>query len=136
MYLFVNRQLLDDFLPDEPTQYLHQNVGVGFDELGGDGFGSLLLSPPAIYFHRRRDLCVDVVESVGQLCRLVIPVGDVILDMQGIHFIDSSGFQVLIALLKTAELHQSNIDVMNVSDDLKELFDLLSLSDVFQIAAN
>ena len=60
----------------------------------------------------------------------------VVLDLADVNFIDSSAFQVLIALLKTAELHQSTLDVINVSDDLSELFDLLNLSDVFQIAAN
>ena len=58
------------------------------------------------------------------------------LNFEGVVFVDSSGFQVLIALIKAAELYNSNIEVMNVSEDLKELFDLLNLSDVFQIAAN
>jgi len=58
------------------------------------------------------------------------------LDLENVSFIDSSGFQVLIALLKTAELYNSRLEVMNISSDLKELFDLLSLSDVFQITAN
>lgn len=58
------------------------------------------------------------------------------IDFEGVTFIDSSGFQVMIALLKAAELFKSKIELMNVSDDLRELFDLLNLSDVFQIAAN
>ncbi|NOZ46099.1 MAG: STAS domain-containing protein [Chlorobi bacterium] len=58
------------------------------------------------------------------------------IDFNEVNFIDSSGFQVLITILKASELYNSHIEVMNVSDDLKELFDLLNLSDVFQIAAN
>ena len=70
------------------------------------------------------------------LSYLTKPNNIVVLDLADVNFIDSSAFQVLIALLKTAELHQSTIEVINVSDDLNELFDLLNLSDVFQITAN
>ena len=58
------------------------------------------------------------------------------IDFKGVVFVDSSGFQVLIALLKAAELFNSDLEIINVSEDLKELFDLLSLSDAFEIAAN
>ena len=67
---------------------------------------------------------------------VMITKNNLSLDFGGINFVDSSAFQVLVALLKIADLYGSKLEIINVSDDLKELFDLLSLSDVFEIAAN
>lgn len=67
---------------------------------------------------------------------IMVTENNLTLDFEGVNFVDSSAFQVLVAILKTADLYGSRLEIINVSDDLKELFDLLSLSDVFQIAAN
>lgn len=72
-----------------------------------------------------------------ELIPIIMVVGNSLtLDFEGVNFVDSSVFQVLTALLKAAELYKSRLEILNVSDDLKELFDLLNLSDVFQITAN
>ena len=81
------------------------------------------------------------INNAGIIKNELIPIititeNSLILDFGGINFVDSSAFQVLVALLKIADLYGSKLEIINVSADLKELFDLLSLSDVFEIAAN
>lgn len=81
------------------------------------------------------------INNAAQIKEMLLPLimqegNSITLDFNGIVFVDSSGFQVLVALLKAAEMYYSQFEIINISTELKELFDLLNLSDVFQIAAN
>ena len=54
------------------------------------------------------------------------------LNMTGIKFIDSSGFEMLLNLYKTAKINNSNLKLLNISDELTELIKLVELDRVFQ----
>ena len=53
---------------------------------------------------------------------------DLILDFTNVRFIDSTGFLILHKIKIKCFTDNINIDYINISDDLKELFDLIRLS--------
>lgn len=55
------------------------------------------------------------------------------LDLEGIEFIDSSGFDTLINLMKEARQAECTFYLCNISDDLQELINLLELDHVFSV---
>ncbi len=54
-------------------------------------------------------------------------------DLQGITFIDSSGFGVFLSVLKAASNNYGQFKICNVSSEVMELFKLLQLHHVFEI---
>lgn len=54
-------------------------------------------------------------------------------DLQGITFIDSSGFSVFLSALKAASNNQGEFKICNVNEEVMELFKLLQLHHVFEI---
>jgi anti-anti-sigma factor len=55
------------------------------------------------------------------------------LNFSGVKFIDSSGFETLLKVHKTSILSNSNVNLINLSDELMELFQLVELDSVLQI---
>ena len=55
------------------------------------------------------------------------------LNLSGIKFIDSSGFEILMSLYKVAKLNNSNLSLINLSVELVELVKLVELDRVFQL---
>lgn len=65
-----------------------------------------------------------------QLMELVQEPGSrVIFNLEGIRFIDTSGFDVLLAITEHARFHGSDFKLCNVTDEVKELMDLLELEE-------
>jgi len=63
-----------------------------------------------------------------QLKELVEETGmRVVFDLEGISFIDTSGFEVLKDITEHARIHGSEFELCNVTDDVKELMALLEL---------
>lgn len=56
-----------------------------------------------------------------------------LVDLSGIKFIDSSGFSVLLSLMKASNNNYGQLKICNVSRDVKELFEVLQLHNVFEI---
>lgn len=56
-----------------------------------------------------------------------------ILDLEGIKFIDSTGFSVFLSTMKAASNSNGQFKICNVSDDVKELFHVLQLHNIFEI---
>lgn len=56
-----------------------------------------------------------------------------ILDLQGIKFIDSSGFNVLLMAMKAAKNSNGEFKICNVDEEVMELFQVLHLHSVFEI---
>lgn len=85
-------------------------------------------------FKRTQRLNTIISETVkSQLIRIVKKAGNtLILDFDGIHFIDSHGFDTLIKIGQTAKEHNSNFFLYNVSSDVMELINLMELQDQFQ----
>ena len=51
----------------------------------------------------------------------------------GIRFIDSMGFEVLMNIHKTSKENNSDLNFINLSEDLMELMELVELDKVFQL---
>jgi len=67
-----------------------------------------------------------------QLVQLLNETGaELLLDLKGIKFIDTSGFNTLHKLYEVANKYNSRLFLTNVSLEVKELFRLLELEDAF-----
>jgi anti-sigma B factor antagonist len=56
-----------------------------------------------------------------------------ILNLEGIKYIDSSGFGVFLSLLKTAANNKGVFKICGISSEVMELFKLLQLHNVFTL---
>ena len=61
------------------------------------------------------------------------PNTSLVFDLQGISFIDSSGFGVFLSAMKAANNNYGRFKICNVDKDVMELFKLLQLHHVFEI---
>jgi anti-sigma B factor antagonist len=59
-----------------------------------------------------------------------------ILNLEGVQFIDSSGFGVFLSVMKVANNNYGSFKICNVSHEVMELFKLLQLHNVFEIYSN
>lgn len=62
-----------------------------------------------------------------------VPQTSLILDLQGITFVDSTGFGVFLSLMKTANNTSGHFRICNIGEEAMELFKLLQLHNVFEI---
>ena len=58
--------------------------------------------------------------------------GDVMVDMGGVGFIDSSGLGVLVGALKRARERGSDLRVRNLTPVARKVFDITGLTELFQ----
>ena len=69
-----------------------------------------------------------------ELTKIVSKPGrEVVLSMAGINFIDSSGFQAIMAVVDQASKIGSRFRICDVSQEVYELLKLMKLSFVFEI---
>ena len=61
------------------------------------------------------------------------PGKKIILNLEGIEYIDSSGFGALLSILRNAKNNDSTFKICNISADVMELVKLLQLHNVFEI---
>lgn len=61
------------------------------------------------------------------------PNTNVIFNLEGISFIDSTGFGVILSCMKAANNNYGQFKICNVNADVMELFKLLQLHHVFEI---
>ena len=61
------------------------------------------------------------------------PETKLVLDLEGIKFIDSTGFSVFLSTMKAASNHNGQFKICNVSGEVKELFQVLQLHNVFEL---
>ena len=59
-----------------------------------------------------------------------------ILDLQGIQFIDSTGFQLLLNMKRKVYFNNTRLVLTYIQDEVLELFNLLNLNNVFEIVRN
>ena len=64
------------------------------------------------------------------------PDTKLVMDLEGIKFIDSSGFGVFLSLMKAANNSNGKFKVCNLKPDVMELFKVLQLHNVFDIYNN
>ncbi|NOQ24605.1 MAG: anti-sigma factor antagonist [Bacteroidales bacterium] len=56
-----------------------------------------------------------------------------ILDLEGVEYVDSSGFGALLSILRNAKNNNSQFKICNISPEVMELVKLLQLHNVFDI---
>lgn len=61
------------------------------------------------------------------------PDTKLIINLEGIKFIDSSGFGVFLSVMKAANNNNGTLKICNLRSDVKELFQVLQLHNVFDI---
>lgn len=59
-----------------------------------------------------------------------------IINLDGVQFIDSSGFGVFLSVMKVANSNYGRFKICNVAHEVMELFKLLQLHNVFEIHGN
>ena len=64
------------------------------------------------------------------------PNAKVLINMEGIYFLDSSGFAAFLSVYKTASKNNGQIIFCNLSDSALDLFKVLQLHTVFKIIAD
>lgn len=57
----------------------------------------------------------------------------VIVDLEKVEYISSAGAGVFIGALSEAQEHEGNIVLMNPTSNVREVFDLLGLSQIFNV---
>lgn len=72
-----------------------------------------------------------VKEQLNQ--HLSTPGAKVILNLEGIKFIDSSAFGALISILKTSKEHNTTFMLCSPSGEVKELIYIMQLDTVFSV---
>ena len=61
------------------------------------------------------------------------PNTKLVLDLEGINFIDSTGFGVFLSIMKSANNNYGYFKICNITSEVMELFKLLQLHNVFEI---
>ncbi len=88
----------------------------------------------ASFFNMTRLNILNSKEVEQQLLPLVSQTGSILtLNLNGIKFVDSAGFETLLRLYKTAKMNNSSLKLINLSDELVELIKLVELDHVFQL---
>ena len=64
------------------------------------------------------------------------PNTKLVIDLEGIKFIDSSGFGVFLSLMKAANNSNGKFKICNLKPDVMELFQVLQLHNVLDIYNN
>ncbi|MBN2520159.1 MAG: STAS domain-containing protein [Bacteroidales bacterium] len=64
------------------------------------------------------------------------PGSRLILDLQGIKFIDTTGFTVLLYIYNSAKENGCSLSFRNIDPDVLELFEVAKVKDIFEICKN
>ena len=75
-------------------------------------------------------------EVKDKLNSLLEPESKLILDLDGVKFIDSSGFGAMLSVFKTARKTNSSFKICNINSEVMELVKLMQLHNVFDISDN
>jgi len=73
----------------------------------------------------------DVKEELTQFFES--PNTKLILNLDGINYVDSSGFGVFLSIMKTANNNYGFFKLCNIAPEVMELFKLLQLHNIFEI---
>lgn len=89
-----------------------------------------------ISFHQVKRLNTLIADSLRDELKQIVgtPGREVVLSLEGINFIDSSGFQSIMDIVEYANLMGSHFRISDVSQDVYELLRLMKLSFVFEIS--
>ncbi|NVO10293.1 MAG: STAS domain-containing protein [Bacteroidales bacterium] len=71
-----------------------------------------------------------------EVTKLISPHSKLVVNLEGINYIDSTGFGMLLSILRTCKNNQSLLKLCNISPEVMELVKLLQLQTVFDIRNN
>ena len=88
-----------------------------------------------ISFYRTRRLNTLIAEPLQEELMKIVsrPGREVVLSMEGLNFIDSSGFRAIMAVVTHAKNVGSHFRICDVSQEVYELLKLMKLSFVLEI---
>ena len=88
-----------------------------------------------VHFYNVKKFNVLIAHQIeDQLLQLVQQSGTkVSLNFTGVSFIDSVGFEVLLNIIRQADLNDSKLILMNVGDEAMEIIKLVELDKVLEI---
>jgi anti-sigma B factor antagonist len=75
-------------------------------------------------------------EVKEKLNSLLEPNSKLILDLDGVKFVDSSGFGAMLSVFKTARSNDSVFKICSINQEVLELVKLMKLHNVFDIHDN
>lgn len=60
---------------------------------------------------------------------------EMVIDLSGVSFIDSTGLGMLVCLFKTVKSNNGKFTIIGLSNRLRRLFDITGLADIIQISS-
>ena len=59
---------------------------------------------------------------------------DIVLDFSSLEYLSSAGLRVLVSAQKQVDANDGTLRIVNVTDDVREVFEITGLDDIFDIA--
>ena len=90
-----------------------------------------------VSFDQESKINVTVSQKIKvEITKLITPHSKLVLNLEGVNYIDSTGFGMLLSILRTCKNNQSLLKLCNISPEVMELVKLLQLQTVFDIRNN
>lgn len=87
-----------------------------------------------ISFSNDNKLNVTVTQRIKtEIIKIISPNSKIILNLSGINYIDSTGFGMLLSVLRHCKNNNSTLKLCNITPEVMELIRLLQLQVVFDI---
>lgn len=87
-----------------------------------------------ISFSNDNKLNVTVTQRIKtEIIKIISPNSKIILNLSGINYIDSTGFGMLLSVLRHCKNNNSTLKLCNITHEVMELIRLLQLQVVFDI---
>ena len=87
-----------------------------------------------VSFDQESKINVTVSQKIKvEITKMVTPHSKLVLNLEGVNYIDSTGFGMLLSILRTCKNNQSLLKLCNISPEVMELVKLLQLQTVFDI---
>ena len=87
-----------------------------------------------VSFDHESKINVTVSQKIKvEVTKLITPHSKLVMNLEGINYIDSTGFGMLLSILRTCKNNQSLLKLCNISPEVMELVKLLQLQTVFDI---
>lgn len=87
-----------------------------------------------VSFDQESKINVTVSQKIKvEITKLITPHSKLVLNLDGVNYIDSTGFGMLLSILRTCKNNQSLLKLCSISPEVMELVKLLQLQTVFDI---
>jgi anti-sigma B factor antagonist len=87
-----------------------------------------------VSFNLENKINVTISQKIKvEVTKLINPHSKLVINLEGINYIDSTGFGMLLSILRTCKNNQSILKLCNISPEVMELVKLLQLQTVFDI---